>query len=306
VSVSERPTVELAMDGPSAGLIGQFVLLTVLATTVGLGVVGWLTGAVYGVALWFLLRRALRRSGARTFGPANQVTLARATLVGGVAALTASSVSGPAPVAVLVGLAAVALALDGVDGQVARRTGTTSPLGARFDMEIDAVLILVLSVVVSASLGWWALAIGALRYAFVAAAWGLPWLRASLPPRFSRKTVAAAQGIVLVVASADVLPRWIAAAAVGAALASLVWSFGSDIVWLWRARPRAVVVQPALAVEIVGAPGLAAMLPAAHRRHAYRGTRSTRSAGRRGRTPGDLGCRACGRDTADASARCGH
>ena len=39
-----------------------------------------------------------------------------------------------------------ALALDGVDGQVARRTGTASELGARFDMEVDAFLILVLSV----------------------------------------------------------------------------------------------------------------------------------------------------------------
>ena len=40
----------------------------------------------------------------------------------------------------------VALALDGVDGQVARRTGTVSALGARFDMEVDAFLVLVLSV----------------------------------------------------------------------------------------------------------------------------------------------------------------
>ncbi|GAA4940924.1 hypothetical protein GCM10023238_03240 [Streptomyces heliomycini] len=47
------------------------------------------------------------------------------------------------------GLTAVALILDGVDGKVARRTGTSTPLGARFDMEVDAFLILVLSVYVS-------------------------------------------------------------------------------------------------------------------------------------------------------------
>jgi phosphatidylglycerophosphate synthase len=144
----------------------------------------------------------MRRSRRQLLGPANQVTLARATLVGGVAALAADSIQGRVPLGVLVTLASVALALDAVDGQVARRTGTTSALGARFDMEVDAFLILVLSVVVAQSLGGWVLAIGALRYAFVAAAVVLPWLRASLPPRLSRKTVAALQGIVLVVASA--------------------------------------------------------------------------------------------------------
>ncbi|GFJ94980.1 CDP-alcohol phosphatidyltransferase family protein [Phytohabitans rumicis] len=96
-------------------------------------------------------------------------------------ALTADSLRGAVPIAALVTLAAVALALDAVDGQVARRTGSTSVLGARFDMEVDAVLIMVLSVVVAGSLGPWVLAIGAFRYVFVAAAWALPWLRGSLP-----------------------------------------------------------------------------------------------------------------------------
>ena len=49
------------------------------------------------------------------------------------------------------------------------------------------------------------LAIGARRYLFVGAAWRLPWLRGILPPRQSRKVVAAVQGIVLTVASAGVL-----------------------------------------------------------------------------------------------------
>ena len=43
-------------------------------------------------------------------------------------------------------LAVVALALDAVDGRVARRTGTVSPFGARLDGEADAFLMLVLSV----------------------------------------------------------------------------------------------------------------------------------------------------------------
>ena len=57
----------------------------------------------------------------------------------------------------------------------------------------------------------------------------------------ARKTVAALQGVVLVVAGAGVLPYGVTVAAVAAALGALVWSFGRDILWLRRhgARPRA-------------------------------------------------------------------
>ncbi len=103
----------------------------------------------------------------------------------------------------LVTLASVALVLDAVDGQVARRTGTVTALGARFDMEVDAFLILVLSVFVATTAGAWVLAIGAMRYGFVVAGWLLPWLRSPLPVSTARKAVAAAQGIALVVAGAQ-------------------------------------------------------------------------------------------------------
>ena len=109
------------------------------------------------------------------------MTLARATLAVGVAALTADSFVRDVPVATLVALAAVALALDFVDGRVARRTGTASGLGARLDGEVDAFLILALSVYVAPSAGAWVLAIGAARYAFLAAGWLLGWMRAPLP-----------------------------------------------------------------------------------------------------------------------------
>ena len=186
----------------------------------------WLAGALYAVALWAILHRCRRGP----FGPADRVTLIRAVLTGVVAALV---VDGSA-VAALTAVAAVALALDWVDGRVARRTGTASSFGARFDMETDAFLLLVLSVHVAGSLGAWVLAIGAMRYAFVAASWPLPWLRGALPPSMARKTVAALQGIVLVAAGSGVLPRPVAMAAVVGALCALVWSFGRDIGRLWR------------------------------------------------------------------------
>ncbi|MFF3765279.1 CDP-alcohol phosphatidyltransferase family protein [Streptomyces sp. NPDC001922] len=220
----------------TTGMGAQLVLLGLLWTAVGLGPAGWLTGAVFAVSTWVVLTRALRRSWTRSFGPANGVTLARAILVGGVTALVADSFVRQPSVAVLVALATVALILDGVDGQVARRTGTATPLGARFDMEVDAFLILVLSVHVATALGPWVLLIGAMRYAFVAAARVLPWLNGALPPSTARKAVAASQGIALVVAAADVLPRAAAFAVVLTALALLVWSFGRDIAWLYRVR----------------------------------------------------------------------
>jgi phosphatidylglycerophosphate synthase len=240
VTISVRTGSQLAGHGPTTGMGAQFVLLGALAVGVGLGSAGWLVGMAYAVAVCATLTHGLHRSGARSLGPANVVTLTRATLVGGVTALVADSFGGDAPVAVLVTLAAVALVLDAVDGQVARRTGTTSPLGARFDMEVDAFLILVLSAFVAQSLGGWVLAIGAFRYAFVMAAWVLPWLRKPLPPRFFRKVVAAIQGIVLVVASAGLVPQPLATAAVAMSLAVLSWAFGRDIRWLWRTRRRSV------------------------------------------------------------------
>ncbi|MFU8871683.1 CDP-alcohol phosphatidyltransferase family protein [Micromonospora sp. SL4-19] len=255
--------------GPLAGLIVGFVLLAGLAGTVGIGVSGWLAGLAYGVVLHGLLRRGRRAAGADRLGPADRVTLVRALLVGGVLALVVSAWGGPAPVAVLVPLTAVALALDAVDGWVARRTGTASPLGARFDMEVDAFLILVLSVHLAPSVGGWVLAIGGTRYAFVAAGWPLPWLRGPLPPRYWRKVVAAAQGVVLAVAASEALPPAATTALVVGALALLVESFGRDVVWLWRhrlatttptirpARAAAGPADPKTPPETITAPGRA-------------------------------------------------
>ncbi len=230
---------------PIIGLIAQLTLLAILGTTVGLGIAGWITGIVYGLVTCALLTRSLRRLGAAAFGPADWVTLIRATLVGCVTALTADAFDRPGPVTVLVGIAIVALVLDAVDGQVARRTGTTSGLGARFDMEVDAYLILVLSVYVAQAMGAWVLVIGTMRYAFVVLSWALPWLRRPVPPRYWRRVVAATQGIVLVFAAAAVLPDPVTVAGLATAFALLVESFGRDIVWLWRRR----AVEPDLLVS---------------------------------------------------------
>ncbi|MFJ4682234.1 CDP-alcohol phosphatidyltransferase family protein [Streptomyces sp. NPDC088789] len=235
--------VRPVLQEPAVGAGAQLLLLALLGSAFGIGTAGLLSGLVFALALWAVLTVALRRSRLSRFGPANRVTLGRAILVGGVTALVADSFRSAPPVTLLVGLTAVALVLDGVDGKVARRTGTSSALGARFDMEVDAFLILVLSVYVSMELGPWVLVIGAMRYVFVAAARVWPWLTAPLPPSTARKTVAALQGVLLLVAGAGLLPGAVNAGVAAVALALLVWSFGRDVVGLWRgSRVRVRVV----------------------------------------------------------------
>jgi phosphatidylglycerophosphate synthase len=223
--------------GPLAGFACEVAVVGGIAATVGLGAPGWLAGVACGVATTAALAGGMRHHRLPRLGPADRVTLARAALTGGVAALTAQSFNRPTSVALLVGLAAVALVLDGVDGWVARRTRTASRLGARFDMEVDACLILVLSVYVARDAGWWVLAIGAARYLFVAAGWLLPWLRRSVPPRQWCKVVAALQGVVLTTAAADVLPPALTGVALGIALMLLAESFGRQVWQLWCGRP---------------------------------------------------------------------
>ncbi len=225
--------------GPVAGLVGSLLLLAVLAGTVGLGGAGWLVGLASGLTLNAALARALWRDPSARLGPAGWVTLIRGTLAVGVAALTAASFERDVAVATLVTLACVALALDFVDGWLARRTATESPLGAKLDGEVDAFLILVLSIDVATSAGVWVLAIGLARYAFLAAGWVLPWMRAPLPRRDWRKTVTASQGIALVIAAAGVLPLGVSRLLLAIALAMLAESFGRDVWWLWRHRDAA-------------------------------------------------------------------
>jgi phosphatidylglycerophosphate synthase len=235
-------------QGVLTGLTAQAALLAALAGTVGLGPAGLLAGALYGAAAAALLLRAMRRARLPTLGPADLITSARSVLVGGVAALVVDSFVRPVPVGALTALAVVALVLDAVDGRVARRTGTVTAVGARFDMEVDSVLVLLLSVSVARTLGLWVLAIGSVHYVLLAARRVLPWLRRPVPPRFWCKVVAAVQGVVLTVVTAGVLPHVVAVLVLIVVAALLAESFGREIWWLWRNRIDGEVGSPPIVV----------------------------------------------------------
>ena len=163
--------------GPVAGMVAQAALLVAVGLTIGLSGAGWVVGTVCGVATNAGVARGLARH-AHAFGPADLVTSLRATMACAVAALVADAFVQEPALGPLLALTVAALALDAVDGLVARATGTASSFGARFDAEADAFLILVLSVFVARTAGGWVLAIGAARYAFALAGVALPWLRA--------------------------------------------------------------------------------------------------------------------------------
>ena len=224
--------------GSLAGLVAVAGLLVVLAATVGLGPSGLATGLGCAAVLAVALAAGLRRHRRERLGPADRVTLARSAMSCGVAALVADAYASRVEVPALAGLAAAALALDAVDGRVARRTRTVTPFGARFDMEADAFLILVLSVYVAQSAGWWVLVAGLARYALLVAGLALPWLARPTPPRYWAKVVAATQGIVLTVAAAGVLPESARDLVLAAALLLLGESFGRQVWWLARHRHR--------------------------------------------------------------------
>jgi phosphatidylglycerophosphate synthase len=209
-----------------------------------LPVLGGAVGAVpalTGVALFagFLLaisRGLLAYHPHPRLGIANRITLARAAI----ACLIAARAIEPAPLGeperwLLSAVAGAALLLDGADGWAARRQGLASAFGARFDLEVDAFAILVLSITVvkAHAVPPWVLAIGAMRYLYLAMALVLPLLRRPLPPRpiadRRRKTIAVVQSVGLIVAMAPATSSAWAQAACAVALGLLAYSFGTDI-----------------------------------------------------------------------------
>ncbi len=185
----------------------------------------------------------LGRAGAgAVFAPCSRVTLMR----GGLAAVVGGLLAAPAALAqpvvawVALVLALLALVLDGVDGWLARRRNEATAFGARFDMEVDAALTMLLAglALAAGKAGPWVLALGAMRYGFVVASLRWPWLSAPLPHSLRRKTVCVVQVAVLAAILAPLIPPGVSAPAAALALGLLIWSFTVDVVWLWRHRAR--------------------------------------------------------------------
>jgi len=197
----------------------------------------WTTTAIFIVMMAIVVITIPAHHPFARFGPANHVTVIRAALV----ALAAALLVEPPTAAIawwVVGATACLAALDGLDGWLARRTGLASAFGARFDVEVDALLILVLSLFVwrHDKAGAWVLWCGLMRYVFVAAGWLLPWMAGPLRPTLRGRSVAIGQFAGLSLALAPSVPTPASAVVAAITLATLVWSFGIDVRRLWRSE----------------------------------------------------------------------
>lgn len=169
------------------------------------------------------------------FGAANTITLLRVSLT---VALLVSVWIGPVTGWTVAGVAAVALALDGVDGWLARRQGLTSGFGARFDMEVDAALALILALhaLRGDPVGPEIMVLGVMRYLFIGTACLQPWLAAPLYPSWRRKAICVLQIATLIALQPPIIPDGVGIILARIAAAALIWSFLRDILWLRAQR----------------------------------------------------------------------
>ncbi len=225
----------------SAVAVGAGALLVTLGgAPAAAGYAALVTLAACALGGWVILRGL--GSGAYPhdrLGLCNAVTMARGAgiaVLAGLAvapqALTGSDGFGWAVVA----LAAGVLALDGLDGWLARRSGLHSRFGARFDVESDVVFAVVMAVLAwqADKVGAWFLLIGGLRPAFLLA--GAVWraLRAPLPDARWRKVMAGVQMGVQVALLAPLLAPPLSHAVGAAILIAIMTCFAVDIRWLLR------------------------------------------------------------------------
>jgi phosphatidylglycerophosphate synthase len=210
------------------------------ADRIDAALLGWAIMASAGLGVMAGMARAYPHD---RLGLCNLITLLRAALVAGLATLLASPDGAGADASVAwgaTGVAAAALALDGVDGWAARYAGLCSSFGARFDMEVDVALALILSLLLwhSGKLGFWVLLLGAPRHLFLLLAMALPALRAPLPPALWRKAGCVAQIGSLVVALAPPVGPGAAAVVALAGLVAVGSAFARDVLWLVRRAGR--------------------------------------------------------------------
>ncbi|MDG4647785.1 CDP-alcohol phosphatidyltransferase family protein [Roseibacterium sp. SDUM158017] len=219
-----------------AGAVATLVLAAALTGWDGAFGAGLAAGmAVYAAAAFAAALEMHRRYPHPVVGLCNLVTLLRLVLA---ASLVPALVAGTGPGWGLFAVAVVALSLDGADGWLARRQGLVSHFGARFDMEVDSLLGLIL-----ATMAWTSgnapaavILLGLPRYVFGAAGLVLPWLRRDLPERFSRKAVCVVQLATLIVLQLPIVPQGLSAGLVTLAAGALAWSFARDVIWLRQAR----------------------------------------------------------------------
>ena len=214
---------------------GRWRVLPLLVLTLAIAIAGSISSDVAHTVVCALVAvigaaRSLSRRDPWT--RADDLTTLRLGLIVIVSALFLSG-DGPGFSWTAAALGATALAMDGLDGKIARSTGSTRA-GALYDETVDALFILILSAALVALWGPWCLIPGLMYYVFHLVAALRPAWRRQLPASLSRRVIAAAQGILLLLAGTPIAvavpPFGVLCAA--AAVVSVLYSFGRDIAWL--------------------------------------------------------------------------
>lgn len=141
------------------------IMLAAFGITIATGRIEWLLGAgVLAFAIMFILRREEYQQNGFLGGAANWITLVRLVTL-----ITATYLVGQEASMVYGAVILSIIIADGFDGYVARKYKLATRFGADFDMETDALLSCILSLI-----AYWHFdvsllvpAAGVLRYAFV-------------------------------------------------------------------------------------------------------------------------------------------
>lgn len=216
--------------------LGGVALITAAGTVLSGNGPGWLAATLAWLLVCLAVADRMRRGYPHDrIGGCNVVTLLRAALA---CALLMPLVAGHAAGWVVAAVAGIGLILDGADGYLARQSGLVSRFGARFDIEVDAALALILSlhVIAGTAVGAEILVLGFIRYAFVLAGLAWPWLRADLPDRRWRKAICVVQIATLILLQVPWVGRDHAIILARLAALLLIGSFAADVRWLWLHR----------------------------------------------------------------------
>ena len=182
----------------TGGLFAVGSLTLRVDVLVGAGAVATLTLTVTAATVV----RSVSAAGPQMLTVATATTMVRAGCLIALGGFLAVDPNGGSGVWIPGAIYGLAIGLDGIDGQLARRRDAVTDLGRRLDTEIDAIAVLLGSVLVvvdgAAMLAF--LLVGLARYAFVAGRWsrrlrGLPVY--DLPESRVRRPLAAGAMIAI-------------------------------------------------------------------------------------------------------------
>ena len=216
-------------------LIGAIVALAAAFLLVGLQSSALLAALAFYFSGSLLIVQLFRRGFPHSqLGLGNLVTLGRFVLVSALFSVSFGLVN----TWLIIFLAVFALVLDGFDGFFARKAKKVSEFGARLDMEVDSALaaVLALSLWSAGLVGIEILLLAIPRYLFAFAANIFPWMTSPLPYSLARRVISVIQIASLIGLHAPFLPQVLITPVALIVIGLLIWSFGRDIIWLWRNR----------------------------------------------------------------------